>query len=382
MANRKKEITSMARTGKIARLPRDIRSQLNTRLQDGQGGKQIVLWLNSLPQVKEVLAAKFDGRPVNEQNLSDWRLGGYQEWLAHNDILAQVGELADNRDELQAVAPGQSLADHLTAAITFRFAAILAAQGQQFDEPARGQLRLLTRLCQAAVKLRRSDQNAARLKIETERWEMARTQMAEEWAETTLRKQRDALAAPIWAAVKSGERAVEFGGGKAARFAAEMLREIETCDDPVHFYANSKVLAAQSPEEWRRYAQEWAKHPPVQKTPAQAAIEMIEEFDAYLESKESKSKAATSPSPSKSSRRSKRPAKRRPTTPRPPPASVPSVHKVHNVHPVHQQATPPTQSNPDQSIPPGPTPPQPVPSSPIKVNQGVFLSLPAVKGEE
>ena len=361
----------MARTGKIARLPRDIRIQLNTRLQDGHDGKQIVHWLNSLPQVKKVLAARFDSRPINEQNLSDWRLGGYQEWLAHNDILAQVGDLADNQHELQAVVPGQSLADHLAAAVSFRFAAILASQGQQFDEPARGQLRLLTRLCQAAVKLRRSDQNAARLKIETERWELARRQMTEERAETILRKQRDALAAPIWAAVKAGERAVEFGGGKAARFAAEMLREIETCDDPVHFYANSKVLAAQSLEEWRRYGQEMAKHPPVQKTPAQAAIEMIEEFDTYLKSKESKSKAAASPSPSKSSRRSKKPAKRRPTSPRPPPPASPrvppvhQVHPVHNVNQVHQQATPPTQSNPDQSIPPGPMPPDPVPSCPI-----------------
>jgi hypothetical protein len=373
MANRKKEIRSMARTGKIARLPRDLRAQLNTRLQDGHDGKQIVQWLNSLPDVKKVLAARFDSRPINEQNLSDWRLGGYQEWLAHEDILAQVGDLADNQHELATVAPGQSLADHLAAAISFRFAAILAAQGQQFDEPARGQLRLLTRLCQAAVKLRRSDQNAARLKIETQRWELARSQMTEERAETVLRKQRDALAAPIWAAVKAGERAVEFGGGKAARFAAEMLREIETCPDPAHF--QSKVLAAQSLEEWRRYAQEMAKNPPVQKTPAQAAIEMIEEFDTYLERKESKSKTPASPSPSKSSRRSKKPAKRRPTSPRPaPPASprVPPVHKVHQVHQVHQQATPPTQSNPDPSIPPGPMPPDPIPSSPIKVNQGVF----------
>jgi len=361
----------MARNGKIARLPRDLRIQLNTRLQDGQDGKQIVHWLNSLPDVKKVLAESFEARPITEQNLSDWRLGGYQEWLAHEDILAQVGDLADNQHELQAVAPGQSLADHLAAAVSFRFAAILASQGQQFDEPARGQLRLLTRLCQAAVKLRRSDQNAARLKIETERWELARRQMTEERAETILRKQREALAAPIWAAVKSAERAVEFGGGKAARFAAEMLREIETCDDPVHFYANSKVLAAQSLEEWRRYGQEMAKHPPVQKTPAQAAIKMIEEFDTYLKSKESKSKAAASPSPSKSSRRSKKPAKRRPTSPRPPPPASPrvppvhQVHPVHNVNQVHQQATPPTQSNPDQSIPPGPMPPDPVPSCPI-----------------
>jgi len=32
----------MARIGKIARLPRAVRSQLNSRLQNGEEGKQIV----------------------------------------------------------------------------------------------------------------------------------------------------------------------------------------------------------------------------------------------------------------------------------------------------------------------------------------------------
>ena len=39
----------MARTGKIARLPDDIREQLNRRLNDGEKGKKLVMWLNSLP---------------------------------------------------------------------------------------------------------------------------------------------------------------------------------------------------------------------------------------------------------------------------------------------------------------------------------------------
>ena len=77
-----KENIDMARIGKIARLPGGIRSQLNSRLQDNVEGKQIVQWLNSLPEVQKVLAKNFDGRPINEQNLTDWRQGGYEEWLA------------------------------------------------------------------------------------------------------------------------------------------------------------------------------------------------------------------------------------------------------------------------------------------------------------
>src|ERR1035441_615190 len=96
----KKEIISMARNGKIARLPRDIRSQLNTRLQDGQDGPQVLPWLNSLPEVKKVLAARFDDRPINEQNLSDWRQGGYEDWLAHEDTPAPADETDAHQEEL------------------------------------------------------------------------------------------------------------------------------------------------------------------------------------------------------------------------------------------------------------------------------------------
>jgi len=65
------------RTGKIARLPRKIREQLNRRLENGEPGNRLVEWLNSLPEVQKVLAADFDGEPVSEPNLSRWRQGGY-----------------------------------------------------------------------------------------------------------------------------------------------------------------------------------------------------------------------------------------------------------------------------------------------------------------
>ena len=137
-----KENKFMARIGKIARLPRDIRAQLNSRLQDGEEGKNILPWLSSLPQVKRLLAENFGGRAITESNLSDWRKGGYEEWLAHQDMLVQAQELAANRRELEAIAPGRSLTDHLTDAVSFRFGAILAAQGLEFDDRARQQLRI------------------------------------------------------------------------------------------------------------------------------------------------------------------------------------------------------------------------------------------------
>ena|SRR5437899_1555817 len=70
----------MTRTGKIARLPLGIRQELNRRLQDGKVGKKLVVWLNSLPQARAVLNKEFGGRPINKENLSAWKLGGYVDW--------------------------------------------------------------------------------------------------------------------------------------------------------------------------------------------------------------------------------------------------------------------------------------------------------------
>ena len=39
--------------GKIARLPVEIREELNRRLENGQGGPEILPWLNSSPPSKE-----------------------------------------------------------------------------------------------------------------------------------------------------------------------------------------------------------------------------------------------------------------------------------------------------------------------------------------
>ncbi len=78
----------------------DIREQLNRRLQDGEIGKDLVVWLNSVPEVQAVLKAEFGDRPVNEPNLSDWRTGGYEDWRVHQDTMQQVNELVANAKEL------------------------------------------------------------------------------------------------------------------------------------------------------------------------------------------------------------------------------------------------------------------------------------------
>ncbi len=159
----------MTRNGKIARLPRDIRHQLNRRLSDGEPGIRLVEWLNRLPEVRQVLATDFGGRDINEQNLCEWKQGGHQEWLARQETLACARELAGESSELAQAAEG-SLANHLAVVLASRYAALVSGWNGEMSEAFRRKARALRALCQDIVELRRGDHCAERLRLDLERF--------------------------------------------------------------------------------------------------------------------------------------------------------------------------------------------------------------------
>ena len=83
-----------ARTGKIGRLPLAIRDEVNRRLRENVPGPKIIAWLHTLPEVLTVLDEYFREEPISPQNLSEWRQGGYQEWLARLEQVERTKELA------------------------------------------------------------------------------------------------------------------------------------------------------------------------------------------------------------------------------------------------------------------------------------------------
>ena len=90
------------RNGKIGRLPMEIRERLNRRLQDGQQGKKFVAWLNTLPEVRAIVAEESGGRPVREQNLSERE--AERRWNRKIDIGLEVlsVEMKHNPEALAA----------------------------------------------------------------------------------------------------------------------------------------------------------------------------------------------------------------------------------------------------------------------------------------
>lgn len=169
----------MARNGKIARLPRDLREQLNRRMQDGGQGGPLLAWLNAHPAVQTLLAQEFAGCAISKQNLSEWRAGGFTEWEARQDTLALTRELAAEAGELEAATEGR-LTDQLATVLAARYAALVSGWNGVADDAFRRKAGALRTLCREVVELRRGDHSGARLKMEQERLVREREKTVEE----------------------------------------------------------------------------------------------------------------------------------------------------------------------------------------------------------
>lgn len=105
------------RKGKIARIPRTIREELNQRLHDGATAGDVLPWLNELPVVQEILKRHFKGEEINDANLSNWRQGGFLDWCAHQEEADRLRTYAELSATLVS-ATGLNLSDGAAAIAT------------------------------------------------------------------------------------------------------------------------------------------------------------------------------------------------------------------------------------------------------------------------
>src|SRR5215471_14649806 len=160
----------MKSIGKIAQLPMPVREQLNRRLQQEQSGKALVAWLNGLAEVKEVLAAEFGGRTISEQNVSDWKQGGYQDWLRQTESRQRLDRLDEQAHALTDCGEQGVLSDRLSALLTAEVAGAIDALRAKSLPPLQRWERL-REILRDVIQLRREDHRAEWLRIGQERWE-------------------------------------------------------------------------------------------------------------------------------------------------------------------------------------------------------------------
>ena len=106
-----------AHTGKIARLPRTLRDEIDRRLDENETANTILSWLNQLPEVKAT------GAVISPQNLSNWRLGAHQEWVQRQEIDLRARDLATDALHLKGGADISPLGHDLSVVWLADFAA-------------------------------------------------------------------------------------------------------------------------------------------------------------------------------------------------------------------------------------------------------------------
>ncbi|MDR3456918.1 MAG: hypothetical protein P4N60_05690 [Verrucomicrobiae bacterium] len=153
---------NLTRNGKIARLPDGLREELNRRLLNGERGNKLVVWLNAQPEVQAVMAEEFDGGAIRPQNLSEWKQGGYADWLGQQEALKMLKKLFSDGEVPFSAAQGP-IADKTVAWLAARY--LVEAQKLKAGEDEADWNRL-RELCHDVLALRRANHHAQRLEFE------------------------------------------------------------------------------------------------------------------------------------------------------------------------------------------------------------------------
>jgi hypothetical protein len=198
-----------ARHGKIGALPADIRSELNRRLERGEGGPELLAWLNGLPEVVEILKDNFGGLPINKQNLSAWRKGGYLEWQTRQELTEAAAALTQGAREVTQTFSARELADNLAITVAAQFARLLNRWDGEPDPKFEAKLQILRRLTRDVVQLQRSIHQADKQNKEAELFVVDE----EERVKQAYQKE---LLAPIWAVKEAASYATLFRDYPAA----------------------------------------------------------------------------------------------------------------------------------------------------------------------
>jgi hypothetical protein len=124
------------------------------------------------------MKADFEGRPISEHNLSEWKNGGYQNWEADQQALEAVTSLMEGAQGLQKAAK-DDLGDRLALVLAAKMAVEIRRLDSVPDGPEKA--KVWRELRTSLLALRRGDLNGQKLRLEREKYaELLRQQQAEE----------------------------------------------------------------------------------------------------------------------------------------------------------------------------------------------------------
>lgn len=207
---------SRQRQGKIARLPHALREALNMRLLNGESGGTVLAWVNVQPEAIRVWDQYFEGAPATVQNLSEWRLGGYKDWLAAREEVENTKSLA--AFAAQIAAAGGNISDGLQAILAGHimqgFEALVHAN--EGDEKPDDPVGRIAKLGGIVVSMRHADTAADKLKLDKEKVTLKKEDQAlarEKFEKATVE------ALMKWAQTKEAQAILNSGAKKSVQMA-------------------------------------------------------------------------------------------------------------------------------------------------------------------
>jgi hypothetical protein len=160
----------MTRNGKIAKLPKEVRERLNRRIESGEEGKELVKWLNSLPETQALLTSDFEGRAINAQNLCEWKKRGYRDWQMKQERTEVVRQMEEEAEDMGRTANPERVSCHFSMVLMSELAQALRDAKEQVSDPKEW-VDVLGRLVGRFAQLQREESNSTRAGISKEKWD-------------------------------------------------------------------------------------------------------------------------------------------------------------------------------------------------------------------
>lgn len=139
------------------------------RLLNGESSGTVLAWLNVETEAIRIWDQYFEGAPATAQNLSEWRLGGYKEWLAEREKVERTKSLAAYAHEIAGAGGNISkgLQAILAGHILEGFETLVNAD--EGDEKPDDPIGRLSKIGGVVVSMRHADTAADRLTLDKEK---------------------------------------------------------------------------------------------------------------------------------------------------------------------------------------------------------------------
>jgi hypothetical protein len=179
----------MARKGKVARLPQEIRERICLLMADGITDVKIAETLNADPAVEAALADYQGGgvkavAVITDGNLSEWRQGGYQDWLGDQSKVRRVRVLAEYAQRVAEADGGSAAAGGVAMAAGKLFERLEGASEEELPNLVKGVVALRiaeTEAIKAASNRKRADLAESQLGLNREKFERETLKLFLKW---------------------------------------------------------------------------------------------------------------------------------------------------------------------------------------------------------